>query len=941
MTHMNKHFLFRNSLIFGLALLGSLVATPADAQEEYAVAGVVADSAGAKLNGAMVVALSLPDSVLRKFSLSNGDGAFTLTRLTQGDYVLQVSMVGRQTVRHDITITDRNVNAGTIEVDVLAVEMEALVVSVDHVPFVNRRDTMDYNALAFETRPQATVEDLLARLPGVEIAEDGSITAQGEEVQNVLVEGKEFFGTDPTIATRNLPADAVERIQIYDKQSDMAEFTGIADGQEERTINLELKDGAKSSYFGNVVGSLGGGSEAVTIASATGGDGLRYNESVNISKFTPTTQLAILGGVNNVNQTGFHVQGASFAGGGVHGGGGPTRLGGGSNNGFTDALSVGINASHDFADDDWLRTSYFLSQVDNAQNSETLQQLLLGSQMSSLSDQTSNQTAYQLSHRFNANAQKTFSQGHDMRFRGTLNLGSSDATSFGTQSTTAADGRLLNTAVTNYIGNNSSLTGNARLTWRKRINEDGRSIVAEAWTNISDPEEFTDLTSTIGSYGRGDVLTNQEIAQEQSQTGRTLGYSQRLAITEPLGGGKVLELFGQRSATNEDRNESVHDIVAGVPVFNAAQSSAFERSYSYLRGGFRFSRNADDKRFVLGVEVQGSNLDGTILNRDETITNGYTHVLPSLDYRVQFDQGKNLTVRYTTSTREPSLTQLQPYSNNTNPLNLYIGNPDLTPEYTHRLRADYRSFDQFTFLNFFTFGSISYTNDQIVTARTVNENAVQTRTPINATDGWGATGGATLGTPIRRIGAEINVSYNANYSTGTEFVNGEENISKILRHTVDLSMENRDKEVFEIRAGGRFTFNNVDYSINQDFAQDYLNRTLYANGSLYFGDGWTLESRLNYQFFDQEIFGEGQNVAALQASLSRFVMNDRAQIKFVAMDLLNQNQGVSLTNTSAYIQESRVQTLGRYVMLSMSWQLGPQRGGAAGRFSGMHRGSGD
>ena len=109
---------------------------------------------------------------------------------------------------------------------------------------------------------------------------------------------------------------------------------------------------------------------------------------------------------------------------------------------------------------------------------------------------------------------------------------------------------------------------------------------------------------------------------------------------------------------------------------------------------------------MLGFEVQGSNLDGTILNRDETITNGYTHVLPSLDYRVQFDQGKNLTVRYTTSTREPSLTQLQPYSNNTNPLNLYIGNPDLTPEYTHRLRADYRSFDQFTFLNFFTFGFV-------------------------------------------------------------------------------------------------------------------------------------------------------------------------------------------------------------------------------------------
>jgi len=166
MTYVNEHSFLRSTLVLGLALLGTLVARPAQAQEEYAVVGVVADSAGAKLNGAMVVALSLPDSVLKKFSLTDGDGSFSLTRLIAGDYVLQVTMVGQQTVQQDITITDRNVNAGTIRVDPLAVEMEALVVSVDHVPFVNRRDTMEYNALAFETRPQATVEDLLMRLPG-------------------------------------------------------------------------------------------------------------------------------------------------------------------------------------------------------------------------------------------------------------------------------------------------------------------------------------------------------------------------------------------------------------------------------------------------------------------------------------------------------------------------------------------------------------------------------------------------------------------------------------------------------------------------------------------------------------------------------------------------------------------------------------------------------
>jgi hypothetical protein len=933
----------RNIAVTVSALSALVVATPAQAQAQepgqFNVVGVVTDSAGAALNGAMVVALALPDSVLSKFALSNGSGAFSLNRLRAGEYVLQVTFLGHQTVRTDFTVTAGSVDAGIIRLAILAVEMEPLVVSVDHVPFVNRRDTLDFNALAFEVRPQATVEDLLKRLPGIEVADDGSIKAQGEDVRNVLVDGKEFFGRDPTIATRNLPANAVERIQVYDKQSDMAEFTGIPDGSEERTINVELREDARRGVFGSLVGGLGGGSDAAAALAAPGADRLRYNETLSMNRFSPSTQLALLGGANNVNQSAFS---AGAAAGGLerlHAGGGRGGAGGGAGgrSGFSESMSVGLNASHDFAEDTWIRSSYFVSDADNVQNGTVQQQLLLGSSAASLMDQLNAQSTNNLSHRINLNTQTEFSDGNDLRFRGDLNIGSSSLTSVSSQQTTSATGQTQNAATTNYLVDQNDFAGNARLTWRKRLNSSGRSIVAEAWADLSEPETSTDLASTTEFLNRNNQLTVEDILQDQSTKGRTLGYSQRLALTQPVAGGFVVELFGQRSAEEEDQNKTVYDLGTGTPVLNDVLTSGFERTYSYLSGGMRLNRNNADTRFVLGLQVRSSNLDGTILDRDEKISNGYTHVLPSADYRIQFNQGKTLTVAYNTSTREPSMTELQPFANNINPLNVYLGNPNLIPEYTHRLRADYRFFDQFTFLNFFTFGSVSYTNDEIVQSRTVDEQARQTVTPINTDHGWSANGGVTVGSPIRRIGAAANVSYDANYSTGTAFVNGVENVSQILRHSVDASLENRDKSIFDLKIGGRFTFNTVDYSMSEELTQEYVNRTLYTNSTLYYGDGWTLNTSLNYQFYDQELFGEGQNVAMLQASISRLVMDERVEVQLVGFDLLNQNQGVSLTNTTAYVQEERIQSLGRYLMMRVTYKLGSLGRAGAGGPGGGHR----
>ncbi|WP_420633039.1 outer membrane beta-barrel family protein [Candidatus Palauibacter sp.] len=938
-----------------LALIGAARPDPALAQSDFAVSGVVADTAGAGLNGAMVVALAKPDSVLTRFTTTNGEGVFVLGDLRPGEYVLQVTLIGHGTIRQDLTVTGENVNVGTIQLEVMAVEMDPLVITLDHVPFLNRRDTLGYNAGAFRTRPNATVEDLLRQLPGVEVETDGSIKAQGEDVENVLVDGREFFGSDPKIATRNLPAEAVDRVQIYDKESDMAEFTGIADGEEERTINLELKEEARTGYFGRMAGGLGADMQGTPVSPGFGesvaarlpgdpgaatGNGLPYAGALTLNRFSPTTQLALIGNANNVNQAGFGWGDViSFTGGMdiLRGGGGDFV--GGRDDGLTETVALGLNASRDFGEDNWVRTSYFLSTVDNFQNETRRQEQLLGTDVSSLVDRATRTETDNASHRVNLNSQFTFSEGHDLRVRGNLNARNSLMDRVDFQDTRSGTGQFQTTASTDYEVDNDNLGGNARLTWRKRLNDNGQSLVAEARVNLSDSDRFTDLASIVEGTQRNSRAQSGDLFQEQTNTGQTLTHSVRLSMTQPLAERAVLEIYGERSATAEDEDQSVFDIGPTGRTPNDLLSSGFERSYSYLRGGFRFNRTSEAGRLVLGLRVQNSDLHGTILDRDETIANGYTHILPNADYRLQVSDTRTVNFRYSTSTREPRMTDLQPFVDNRDPLRIRMGNPDLRPEYTHRLRGEYRFFDTFSFVNLFTFANVSYTTNDISQSRTVTERGVQTISPVNLGQSLSASGGASFGTPLRWMGAQLDLNYRLSYSSSTEFVNQVENRNQTLGHTVGIELENRAKEDLDARAGAKLSFSNVTYSLNEELNEDYLNSTLYASADVYLGS-WTLGTEFNYRLYDQDLFGPGRNVALWEASIRRMILNDRAEIRLVAFDMLGQNQGVTYTNSPGFIQERRVESLTQYVMLNFTWYLGSRStsgGGVGGRSGGRFR----
>ena len=937
------------ALLAGGLVFAALAPRPVQAQAEYAVSGVIADAAGAGLGGAMVVALAKPDSVLTRFTTSSGDGVFALGDLGPGEYILQVTLLGYGTVRQDLSLAGEDVNVGTINLEVMAVEVDPLVVTLDHVPFLNRRDTLGYNALAFRTRPNATVEDLLRQLPGIEVETDGSITAQGEEVENVLVDGREFFGGDPTMATQNLPAEAVDRVEVYDKESDMAEFTGIADGEEERTINLELKEEARSGYFGRTSGGLGADMENASVTPGFGEDvaariergrepgrvagGIPYAGALSINRFSPTTQLALLGSANNVNQAGFGWGDAMSFGGRDFG------RGGGDDDGLTETRMLAFNVNHDFGgnDDNWIRTSYRLSTLDNFQNETRRQEQLLGTSASSLVDRATRTDTENSSHRVNLNSQFTLSEGHELRLRGNLNARSSLLDRADFQDTRSGTGQFLTAAATNYDVDGDDVGGDARLTWRKRLDDSGRSLFAEARVNLSDSDRLTNLASSIEGNVENTRARAGDVLQEQTNIGQTLTHSVRLSMTQPMPWESMLEVYGERSATAEDENQSVFDIGPDGRTVNPLLTSGFERTYSYLRGGFRFNRTSEAGRLVLGLRLQGSDLEGTILGRSEEIANGYTHVLPNAEYRMQVDDRRTLQFRYSTSTREPRMTDLQPFVDNRDPLRIRMGNPDLQPEYTHRLRTEYRFFDTFSFVNLFTHANVSFTTNDIAQSRTVTERGLQTISPVNLGTSWSANGGASFGRPLRWMGGQVDLNYDLRYSSSNELVNDLENRSRSLAHTFGIELENRAKEDYDVRGGAKLTLSDVSYSLNEELNEDYLTSTLYAIADLHMGP-WTLGTEFQWRLYDQDLFGPGRNVALWEASLRRLILNDQAEIRLVAFDILGQNQGVSYTNSPGFIQESRVESLTQYVMLNFTWYLGNRSmSGGGGRDGGGDR----
>lgn len=906
-----------STILFLLLLAPATVAQT----DRFNVSGSVIDDEELPLPQATVVLLTRTDSVLTKFTTSASDGRFILRRVLAGEYILQITYVGFSTLRQDIELLDEDLDVGKLSMATLVEELGEVVVSADHIPFVVKRDTLEYNASAFTVRPNDVVEDLLKRLPGIEVEADGSIKAQGETVENVLVDGKEFFADTPSVVTKNLPAQAVDKVQVYDKDSDQAEFTGVPDGQEEKTIDLLLKEDAKQGLMGNLSGAIGG-------EQTPGG---RYATRVNLMRFSPNTQLSVFGNANNVGQSGIGVQdivGMVMAGGGTSFiSPGMLRSLGSGGDGFSESITLGLNAGHDFSENNYLRGSYSLDKQDQLRNSTTQRNELAGQNASAYGDDFSTANTDNLGHRVNLNAQVQLSPGHRIRARGTMRWSLSGLAQTGVQKTFGGQQLLINEAQSAVDSENTSINGSGTLTWRKKLSDSGTSLVATAGLTLSDSDEIAELLTRTGIASTGNIMTWQEVQQDQDQFGRTQGTDIRLSLTHPMENGFSILTFGEWDFSRREEDKRFYDTRDRIRQLNPRLSRAFERTYTYYRTGIRLTRDDDSGWLALQVHLQRSQLDGTSDSNLPAVTAGYTHVLPEVQYRRTLKENQTVQVRYGTDTREPTLQELQPFSDNRNPLRIYAGNPDLEPETSHSVYGSFQSFDPWTYLNIFASLRTTYTRNQIVPTRTIDTSLRQTVSAINSDAGWNTQMRASVGMPIRPLNIKVRLNNNLNLSTGSEFINSAENSSRIVRNGLGITISNRDQDIIELEAGIRGTYNYVDYSINTNLNQQYINSSYTFDVSWHPTFNWTINADLRYQTYDQDVFGEVRNKALIGASLKRLFMDERASITLEVYDLLNQNLDVSFNNSASYISERRTETLGRYLMLRLTYRLSAVGGG--------------
>ncbi|WP_299452708.1 TonB-dependent receptor [uncultured Microscilla sp.] len=881
--------------------------------------GKISDAHGKALPGATVVLVTSPDSLLAKFATTDTQGNFLLKKVKQGKYVLQVSFTGFKPFKKALTIAQRqNYEVGKVQLQEDKALLDEVVVKEDRIPIVIKKDTIEYNAQAFKTTPHSNVEKLLKQLPGIEVDRNGKIKAQGKEVQKVLVDGKEFFGKDPKIATKNLPADAIDKVQVFDDQSEMSKFTGVDDGNREKTINLKLKKDHKQGYFGN--------------ATAGYGTNDHYKGKFNLNRFNATSQLSLLGTTNNINERPFSFMDyINFMGGleslGNEGGNisinGSSGLGAmlqlNNNQALATTSAAGANLNVDLNKRTSLHANYFFNAIRSDINQRSFRETFSDSS-SFLTNAQQNRVLKNWNNRLNLRLDHKLSKSQRLRVSTDIMYNQGNNTNVSLSETTQ-EGVAQNNTNSQTLGNSQEIGVKVRALYRKRFNSKGRSLTLSGQVGLQNIEGNDQLNNVQTLLG----LPATAIRQRQALHNERYNYDLQAAFIEPLGKGKYLELKYHRNNYNNASIKDFYDISQPpqyIEYYLDSLSNRYNNDYTYDQGTLSWMYNRKNFNLTVGASAQYSSLNGVITTSETRINRHFLNVLPSLRFRWNIDNNRDLSFNYRTLIQAPSMQQLQPVVDNSNPANIYQGNPNLAAEFVHRLRLAYYSFDMFSGTLFMANLAGRYTQNKITNKVNTDANLNQLLAPINVAYDANTNGYLAFNTPLRWMYAKVNLQVNGMFNQGLVFINDVQNTIQRQRHSIDIRLENFKKRRMDIRIGAKFSQNVTTYSETAGFNRSFIQEDYYVQGDLDIGKTWNLEVSFTQSVYTGEAFQNGaQTVPVLRASIAKSMLKNRLQMKFTAFDILNRNQGIDRTSNLNYVEESQVQTIGRYFMVSVSYAI--------------------
>lgn len=907
-----------------------LCALSSFAQNTYTIKGAATDSASMTNLTATVTVMNAKDSVLVTYAHAGNGGIFSINGLSAGKYLLLVTYPDYADYVEAFTLDPLNKDHdfGSINMQLKSSILKEVIIKGDATAIELHGDTTVFNAKAYIVQPNAKVEELLKQFPGIEINSKGKIKANGEEVKKVLVDGEEFFGDDPTLVTRNLRADMVDKVELFDKKSDQATFTGIDDGQKTKTLNVILKEDKKKGVFGKV--SAGGGTD-------------KYYEGQGIyNKFTATAKLSVYGTAANDGTTGLGSAdnskiGATSGlamlgddGGYIISGGSYDQLDNSTYSGTGLPIARNTGAHYDGKWDKGLQSinsNYRLGSLGvNTETTNLSQQSLPGAIITN--DRTSNGHTYFF--RQKADGVYTYAPNIGTSLRVSVdgairnNESQNSSVNLSSSSINGGDDELKNMNTSNSNSKGQDKTVDASILFSKRLKKPRRTF---SWNLSGTYNERESKNYIFQDFYTPSDSTHAVTDQFKPSNSSTAVISSNITYTEPIT--KRLSAvisYGTDINNSSSDLESYNKSISGnYDLLDADYSNNYKFNQFINKAGLNFSyTNGSKVNLTFGTKVSDVNFKQVDVNSGDVFKRDFTNWAPAARLTYSITPTQTFNVSYSGNNYQPSISQIQPVKNNTDVANIYIGNADLKASFQQNINFRYNQYQQVSNSGLGVSGSYSFANNVIVNKQTIDANNISTIQYVNLNDKTFYNYRFSMNKDTRSLmfgGSHFYFTGGINGNVNYNYVNGEldKNSSQNYSLNVRLNRAKKNKHTINISVS-------PTYSFNKDMLQPSFNYhtpgfTTTDDVTIFITKKLQLYTDIDYQYYAKTRSLPARNYTVWNGALSEtFLKDDNLKVSLSGNNLLNQDYNRTSQNGST-ISQYTTNSIKRYFMLSVSWDF--------------------
>lgn len=892
--------------------------------------GTTSDTTDKKiLPNSSVLILRKSDSVLIAFTRTDKQGNFELKNLPAGKFIILITYPKYADYADTILLTDSaEIKLGNVSLIQKAQLLKEVIVRQQIGSIKIKGDTTEFTADSFRVLPNATVEDLLKKLPGIQVDKNGQITAQGEKVQKVLVDGEEFFGDDPTLVTQNLRADLIDKVQLFDKKSDQAAFTGIDDGQKQKTINLKLKDGKKNGYFGKVNASAGT-------------DGY-YDNQLMFNYFKNKQKIALYGIISNTGTSGLNWQdrdnyGQSFAsdldydqssGNYTYNGSGDeldSWDGRYNGQGYPLVKTGGVHYNNKWDDDKQsLNANYKILQLNVNGSSTTNSQFILpdtfyynNSKQNFHNNILRNRASGSYEFQIDSTSSIKISADGGTDHKTTSTIDSSEAR--------ASDSSLVNQGFNKTTTIDDKRIVNSNLLWRKKLRKKGRTISFNLRENYTSNNSSGYLYSNNNFYTDGNLSQNQITDQYKTNQNENTLLDSKLTYTEPLS--KVSAMTLNYGIVVNNSNSTVNSFDKDAGGKYSQLDSTYSNNYAFNifthRAGINYNLFQKKLKLNLGLTAGFTNFHQKNELTDSIATRNFINWYPQASLQYQFTQYKRLYIGYNGNTQQPSIQQIQPVASNNDPLNIAIGNPNLKPAFSNRASLNFNDYkvlkDRFIWIS----ASYSFIQNNISSSYYVDSFGRRVNQAVNLNGNRNFSANIDYSIKIKPIDTRLGFNGNYNYNRNLSIVNNTFNTTNSDNYTLGMNIGKSKEKKYDINLSGSATYTSSQSSIQASISTKYWTFDIDPNFDIFLPLKFQIHSDCDFNIRQKTpVFNTNTNVIRWNAWIGKkFLKKDALLIKIIGNDLLDQNIGFNRSVNSNFITQNTYSTIRRFFLLGVTWNF--------------------